>query len=260
MGANEIIPADKPKEKKVGFWEKQTPDELSKKQKWFDLIFGVILPIVFLYFEPIVRSDGLWGDYRLFANLAISIGIIFLLLQLYWPKRFQEFQAVKTGVLFIGGMFALLLGIVMLPLSLLGIGFFWIGLLGLFPFFTAFVFLRNSDIALSQALKTSLNFSRLITGIVVGIILALGVPGIIQFGTTHYVDKSIEMVINGDIEEGNQGVRRLQWAFWCSTGCYDDIVWAYREEWDKSRKEYLLDVYEDLTGEDLQDQLWILMD
>src|SRR5215467_10779528 len=42
------------KEKPLGFWKRQFQQEATKAQKRFDWMFGVVMPAVCFYFDPIV--------------------------------------------------------------------------------------------------------------------------------------------------------------------------------------------------------------
>src|SRR5258707_7212324 len=61
-------------EKRKGFWRRQFQAEPTRRQKQYDWFFGVIMPLVCIFFDPIVfkmwcgdRGGGIFGAYRPFA-------------------------------------------------------------------------------------------------------------------------------------------------------------------------------------------------
>src|SRR5687767_1030224 len=72
--------------KRKSFIRRQFSDQPTFEQTMFDAVFGILVPIVVLAFDPIVFRqtpggclfDGksLYGTYSLFAYLAIGIGVM----------------------------------------------------------------------------------------------------------------------------------------------------------------------------------------
>src|SRR5262249_33418819 len=117
----------------------------------FDIAFGIALPLVCLYFDPVVFRPSILGKpllapYLVVGGVAIGLGLLSLSTWLLfrWPPAFL------TGLLAGGTIFAGLLGLVLLPLSLIGLAL-GIGFLGFSPFVTAFVFWRNAVRAYRRA-------------------------------------------------------------------------------------------------------------
>src|SRR5690349_1892220 len=100
-----------------------------------DLIFGIIAPLLCLFFDPaIFRSDrlagrGLLSQVRLFGYVEIAASAA--VLGYYLVKR--QASPLLAGALMGGSIFALSLGILMLPISFVGL-FVLIGILGFIPF------------------------------------------------------------------------------------------------------------------------------
>ncbi|MDQ6786134.1 MAG: hypothetical protein M3033_04865 [Acidobacteriota bacterium] len=46
---------------KKGFWRRQFQKESTKSQRKFDWIFGVIMPVIYFAFGPVVFKDGFFG-------------------------------------------------------------------------------------------------------------------------------------------------------------------------------------------------------
>jgi hypothetical protein len=104
-----------------------------------------------------------------------------------------------AGIFFVGSGVAVIIGIVLLPMSLLGL-LVCLGVLGFIPFLTAYVYFRNGLRALSRAKEQnpSQSMPRLVTSILTGVLLILCIPTFLQWQAPllfpqwqtemHYVD------------------------------------------------------------------------
>lgn len=111
----------------------------TRKQRIFDGVSGILLPLVCLLADPGVFRG--WS-YRPVVYSFILTEIAILGAWLILQRRLQGSSLFFAGPLVAGGGFALALGVALLPLSLFGL-LLLIGLLGFSPFFTAAAFLRN---------------------------------------------------------------------------------------------------------------------
>lgn len=137
---------------KPTFWQRQFLPQTTAKQTRFDWVFGVILPIICFAFDPIVFRDGdalgMWlGKFQVFAYVLSIASIMSMAAWLLWRERLGWAIPFLAGLFAAGSVVSLIVGIALLPLSLLGL-IILIGVLGFTPFFTAFVYLRNSYRAL----------------------------------------------------------------------------------------------------------------
>ena len=139
-----------------GFWKRQFGESSTPTQKTFDWAFGVILPLICIAADPIVfRHDGdLLATYRPFAYVLSLASILAMAAWLSWGSRLRWLAAPLSGLFFVGGSVSLLVGIILLPFSIVGIMFFFIGLLGFTPIFSAVVFLRNGRRAYKASMMT----------------------------------------------------------------------------------------------------------
>jgi len=135
--------------KDIGFWRRQFQPEPTRTQRGFDWTFGVILPIICFVCDPIVFKEsgfnghGLLQDYSPSAYILAAISITSMILWLTWGKHYRAANAAFSGLFAVGAVISLIVGIAILPFSLLGL-IFLIGALGFTPLFTAFIYLRNS--------------------------------------------------------------------------------------------------------------------
>jgi hypothetical protein len=103
---------------------------------------GILLPLAMLAVDPAVFRGDVIGEGPILAAFApgcyfaISFGMLALTLHLVARPR----SAILRGVLSAAACFALLLGLVLLPFSVLGVFVDGVGLLGFSPFLTALVF------------------------------------------------------------------------------------------------------------------------
>jgi hypothetical protein len=128
-----------------GFWKRQYALNATLPQIVFDVFFGAVMPVVCLFMDPgIFRWGSLPGTSRLthfglFAYLEIALCIAALIFYLVRRRA----SAFLSGMLYAGMLFSVAVGITILPLTLAGL-FMLIGVLGLTPFFTGFVFLERA--------------------------------------------------------------------------------------------------------------------
>lgn len=107
------------------------------------LAIGVLLPWLLIVADPAVfRGSALsmggsfLGEYRALAYVTTLVFTASLLLRLVKPYA----RSLLSGVLGTGALFSLGLGLLLLPLSLVGSLFAGLGLLGLLPFLFSYVY------------------------------------------------------------------------------------------------------------------------
>jgi len=220
----------------------------------FDVIMGIWLPLFCLIFDPIVFIYFL-SSYHLFAYFLIGLEIATLTLWLVFGMRLIRWAGLIAGILFSGALFALILGIVLLPLSIIGL-IFLIGLFGFAPFFTFVIFYHHGKQAFKQAYHAHLNRVWLHTSFVLGISFAILIPTGVQLGTHQIISHSIKIILEGEPQTITSATQRLQLIFWCRESCFDEIVWAYEKAEDNLvRQKNLAQVYHDITGKDVENRL-----
>ena len=125
-----------------GFWDRQFTGEPTGSQIFVDVMAGVVLPLVCLFFDPIVFQTSF--DRPLLAGFR-TVGWLAIGAEYYrWScgSRSGEPRDCLWGFWPVAHFFALVLGLILIPYSLIGL-IVLIGLLGFTPSLTAFVFLRN---------------------------------------------------------------------------------------------------------------------
>jgi len=169
----------------LGFFHRQFHLEPTVRQRRFDWAFGVVLPIVCVAADPIVFQDSfggsepLLGKYKVFAYLLSSVSIMSMAAWLLWGQRLGELRPYLGGLFIAGAAISLMVGVILLPFSLIGM-FFLIGFLGFTPLLSSFVYLRNGVRAIDGA-TNDLATGTVIKAAVISILYSLIVPFVLNF-------------------------------------------------------------------------------
>lgn len=186
--------------KRERFWKRQFSATITGWQKIFDVIVGVVIPILLLIFDPVVfRSGGtclgpILGGYAIFGYLAIGIGFLALISWLFVDAVKHSGAAFIAGILRTGGFFAAGVGLVIAPFSVLGL-IAVVGVLGFFPFLTSFVYFRNGTRALRAAASLSTSGTRFIVNLIAGAVFVIGVPALAQVEISSIIQHSVDAIV-----------------------------------------------------------------
>ncbi len=146
--------------KPLSFTARQFQLEPTRRQQKFDWTFGVVLPLICVAADPIVFYNRLGferavlGEYKTFAYVLSAVSILSMAAWLLWGQRLGELRGYLAGLFLAASAVSFMVGLAILPWSLLG-SLVLIGLLGFTPFFSSFVFLRNSVRAIDGATSES---------------------------------------------------------------------------------------------------------
>lgn len=241
----------------VGFWQRQFAPVMTRGQKDFDVFFGISAPVLcFMYDPAIFRGDFRYNiinivlslpRYQIFAYLLSGLCMIALALWLWGNERIRSRSEMLSSVLLTGAVFASVLGIVILPLTLIGL-LVIIGVFGFVPFLTGFVFLRNA-IRASRYAVTQGKDKQLLAAIVVSACLVTTLPILIQTKFNHEVDEAMHQIVNGESPQQSDvnTLRRVK-----SFADMDTLVKAYERTQDSHRRERLAIAYKEITGEEIE--------
>lgn len=171
------------------FWKRQFAAVPTMPQRLFDLIFGVLLPAICVFLDPIVFT-AMFSVMRDECLLLMGLQATLLIVWLWVPALPRPARKLLAGVFLAGAGYALILGLAMLPYSFLGLVIV-IGFLGFSPFPAFFVYLRNGVRAWRQRDSEELEaghgvliFLGLLVAILTPLLLAriLSVPPIVPTG------------------------------------------------------------------------------
>lgn len=222
----------------------------SSRARW---AVGVVLPLVLIVLDPAVfRATELGGGVavlarmRPFAYVATGVSVAAMVAALVLPTC----PVVLNGVLGSGALFALVVGMAILPLSIIGtFAALGLGLLGLAPFVIAFVY----GTVFLEHYQQRRHSSRRLTGTVVGAVFALAVPFLSQRIVIAAGTHAIDDAKSSDPTRRHSAVVRLK--LLSPFLGYDFLVDAYSHESDSLRQSSLKSAYREVTGEDMQARL-----
>lgn len=249
------VTADQPSAlARPGFWKRQFMGPATTPQIIFDVVFGVVGPVLCFVFDPIAfrghfMGRPLYANFQIFVYLVSAIGIVVLYAWLFLGKRLSFGHTVVSGILFGCAILSATIGIVILPLSLLGL-MVGIGIFGFTPFATSLVYFRN---AFRAARSSSERFNRLRIGVVLLVsVPALGLPGLLSFAIHEWAAQSVDEIIHGDSQHAAYATQKLKPLRYFTLPELDKLVNAYHREDNPSHKQRLKDSYHAITGADIE--------
>jgi len=239
-------------EPKKGFWQRQFQKDSTFSQKKFDWVFGVILPVVCFVFDPTVFKGGMMGAAELgtikpFAYILSFVLIMAMSAWLIWGEKLKWLNAFLAGLFLAGGIISLGIGVILLPLSLLGL-IVLIGVLGLTPLFSSIVYFRSAIRAYRSA-KPFLEKKVLANAFILSVIYSLIVPYVINVE----IKKMLDEMTNGDaqtIRSNAQILKRI-----APLVNFDALAEKYAFENRSTNNEKTIafrEAYLKLTGKDIE--------
>ena len=234
------------------FWRRQFQKDATASQKKFDWIFGVVLPVVCFVFDPAVFKGGVMGaaylgTYKPLAYILSFVSVMPMSAWLIWGAKLKWLNAFTAGLFLVGGIVSLGIGIVLLPLSLLGL-IVLVGVLGFTPLFSSIVCFRNAFRAYQSA-KPFLERQVLTNSFVLSGIFSLIVPSVINVE----IKRALDEMINGDVQTIRANGQKLK--FVAPIVNCDVLVKAHISGLNGlpgERMKEIAQVYKKITGEDIE--------
>jgi hypothetical protein len=185
-------------ESNAGFWKRQFQQQSTKAQRKFDWLFGVIMPIVCFVFDPIVFTNVTYlGNYKAFGYTLSFISIMAMSAWLIWGAKLKWLNAILAGLFIVGSVVAFGIGIIIFPISLIGL-IFLIGALGFTPLFTTIVFLRNSVRAF-RAAKPFLEKKVLVYSFSLAALFSAVIPSVVNVEINNFNNQKSKDVTSKSI-------------------------------------------------------------
>jgi len=168
------------------------------KPKWshsreWRFVVGIVLPIICFVIDPILFSRhgfmagiGPLEELRVAFYAFVGLECVVLWLALAGRVGRPRVSAVAAGVLFAGGGTSLVLGVLMLPFTVIGV-FMVVGVLGFTPFFTGFAYLRTAGLLVDGVAKAS-SGKRHWGLVIAGALCVILAASAVQFGVNAYTD------------------------------------------------------------------------
>lgn len=157
------------------------------------------------------------------------------------------------------GLFCLTVGVALIPLSLLGLMIYGIGIFGFTPFLTALVYLRNSSRAMRAGNTGDRSFAGTLTSMS-GFVLVAGLPLLLSIQIHLMVSSAVTEILEGDSQHASFAAHRLVPLRYFAGTELDQIVNAYAATSDAKRKELLKSCYREITGDNIENRMAILND
>jgi hypothetical protein len=202
LNSNHQVPA------RPGFWRRQFTGRATDKQRVFDWIFGIILPVLCFAVDPIVFKTSmgtpLFGAMRPFAYMLSFVSVMAMIAWQLWGERLGGLSSFLAGLFAAGAAISLGVGITLLPFSLVGL-IIVIGALGFTPLFTSIVFARNA----ARAFQSSGAFfarRTLVHAFVLSGLFSLVVPFVVNVT----IKRSVDGIVRGDVESIERNARLLR--------------------------------------------------
>jgi hypothetical protein len=253
------------RESEPGFWQRQFQPQATLKQAIFDVFFGIAMPVACFTFDPMIFRGNFMGGWPLFGKLQFPvyamafIEISALTIWLCGRRRLGDYAVAIGGFLYAGALISLLIGIILFPLSLLGIAFAGLGLLGFTPFFTALVFWRNGRRAFGLNPEAA-GGRRKLASLALALVFVMGAPLAVHLKISSSAEDSLRKILEGDEREAAAAAEHLRIIGYFTQAETDKIVRAYHNEQDQARRERLARIYLSLTGRDIEARLTYLLD
>jgi hypothetical protein len=252
--------------RRTGFWRRQFRAEVTRAQTTFDIAFGILIPIGCFALDPIVfrgasffrpdARDGFLGQWQVSAYCFSAIQICTLAVWLIWRDRLGRYSRVITGLLISGALFSLTIGILILPLSLIGL-LFLIGALGFIPFFTGIVYLRNA--ARAEFFARSSGWGKQgIQILFASALLSLALPLGAQRLILHEVERSVAQITSASPAEADAAAGRLRWLGVVFTSPAEGVYHQYFKERNERKRSSLARAYQVISGSTIEEtmRLW----
>ncbi len=218
------------------------------------------MPVVCFVFDPTIFKGNaigtaVLGNFKPFAYLLSFVSVMAMSAWLIWRAKLKWLNAFLAGLFLVGGIISLGIGVVLLPVSLLGL-IILIGILGLTPLFSAIVFLRNAFRAF-QAAKPFLEKSVLVRTFALTVIFSAVIPSIINVE----IERTLEEIANGDVQTIRTKSQILSYA--APIVNFDVLAARYftkSKPEDIERNQVFAEEYEYLTGKSLVTNNGFMMD
>jgi hypothetical protein len=232
------------------------------------VLLGIVIPVALLWFDPFVFShvgDSMMGSLSSAAYIVIVLSMAAFLMQLIPGRRPAMVSYFLAGAMVPGLVVACLMGIVILPISVVGILVYGIGLLGLYPFIFGALYFRSVRSAFldgsrndgprgSEPASHPLRW-RMLCGPIAGFVMVMGIAALLVMAANLELDRLAAAARRGDLRWIDwRRERFLTWA-----GDVDRIAIAFKHDSDSEpRNDDLAVVYHQLTHGDVEARLYQL--
>lgn len=189
----------------ASFWRVK-PQNVPLKRWAVDVFAGVVFPILCFYYDAdggasMPNALGMFygGPIQVLLYVAVALQLTALVSWWICPRHLLWLIGALAGVLMVGALLALSIAVAMIPLTLMGL-LFLIGVLGLAPWYTSFIFFRNAREAFRTVDRSGRPSHAGVAGVVLGALIAVAFPMTAEW----WVRRDVRHLIAA-IENGNSG-------------------------------------------------------
>ncbi len=230
-----------------------------KTRTFFTVLFGIIGPLVCIFLDPIVFrfdladpplgfSSPYLGDYQPFAYAAIALSCALLIVHLAGISFPPALHVAVAGGLLASAVFALALGVVLLPYSIVGI-FILIGLLGFTPFFTSWMYARAGLAEFRGAQGVPRRPLLALAGALTFFTIASG----FHLAVHHSLTQALDALNSPSAESRTTSITTIR--RWDYLFGHQRLIAAHRQSRSEAHRRALADAYQTLTNRDLEADL-----
>jgi hypothetical protein len=237
------------------------------------VLLGVVAPIACLSFDGVVFKASypgvvgltpgtLLGDYRVFAYLAAGLCVALFVGQT-WVKPLAPYAWLWAPCFAVVGAGALVVAIIVIPDAVIGVlstgsrqnllanGFFlFSSVVGLIAWAPARLYLRTGLRGVREAVRS---MRRVVAALAFGLAV-LGVPALLNGAAQDFVDRRVDVILEGTREQAIASAQSLRAAFWCDWSCLHRLP-RERQLWDllpEARRGIIADCFRIATGYDIE--------
>jgi hypothetical protein len=227
-------------------------------------LLGIVIPIALLWFDPFVFShvgDSILGGYSNAAYIVIVLSMAAFLMELIPGRRPAMVSYLLAGAMVPGLVVACLVGIVILPISVVGILLYGLGILGLYPFVFGVLYFRSARSAFLDGAGATEPAGhprrwQMLCGPLAGFATVIGIAALMMIAANRELDRLAAAVRQGD------NLSRVDWRwerFLTWAGDDDRIAIKFKQDSVSERPhDGLAVVYHQLTHADVEGRLYQL--
>lgn len=198
-----------------GFFARQFENQPTEAQRAFDAIFGVVFPVICFELDPIVfkSAGGIFGpayagDYQFLVYFISAVQITAMVVWYTLGSRLGSFSAVIGFVLILGGLVSVVIGVFLLPLSLIGL-ILVLGILGFTPFLTGFAYIRSGVRAMRSCPPKKV-YAPMVVGAIASAVITLAVPLAVNTWVQSTVSRSVTTILHNPLPEADDAIDNLR--------------------------------------------------
>lgn len=200
--------------------------KLSMRYIW-DILFVALLPVLCFYFDPILFANGSEGKPMFSEAIQIATYVCVAFLILIFFVSFLNISSrilklLTTGALLAGTMVASSIGVLLFPLTIIGL-IIILGLLGFVPFFTASRFWkRYKEFKLREIMQPD-DLALIFLGFLIPFVPSI----LIYMQGTNVRSQIMADITSQDENRIHTAMNQINHTIYCSKHCAVDVIESF---------------------------------